>query len=221
MAAKYTPITLTEMTDLLVPKGWYDATPSTSREHVLHWRCKRYADNIVLKVYTSIATAHGQGRSKGKDAIRVCAVNLTTDKGLIASKRVHRVENWRENLLARIKSVFMELKTWNLALAPPPTPVAPAPEPKADAAHPSHCWCVECMINPPITAPEQKPVPGLVWYGVPEHQWVNEEAENEEAASEPDNEIASEGACAMEEEDTPKKIKKKLTVKAKYQGHNA
>jgi len=155
MAAKYTSITLTEMTDLLTPeKGWHDATPPTAKEHVLHWRVKRYADTIVVKVYTSIATAHATGRGKGKDAIRVCAVNLDTDRGLVKAKRVHRVENWRTNLKSRILHVLAELKTRGFALAVPPQPVVAdvptvAPVPTVEAGHPVHCWCPVCMKTPP------------------------------------------------------------------------
>lgn len=110
MAATYTPVTLGEMVELLTPaKGWCAVELERVQEHVLDWRVKRYAANIVVRVYTSVKKATGHGRGCGRDAIRVCAVNLDTDRGLVKSKRVHRVENWRENLKARITWVLGEL----------------------------------------------------------------------------------------------------------------
>jgi hypothetical protein len=111
MAAQYTPVTLAEMVELLKPeKGWHEVALERVREHVLDWRVQRFKAHIVVRVYTSVKKTTGTGRGCGKDAIRVCAVNLDTDRGLVASKRVHRVENWRTNLQKRIAWVIEQLE---------------------------------------------------------------------------------------------------------------
>jgi hypothetical protein len=104
---KYTTITLPEMTEFLgsnwSPVRDRENNGLISQEHVM---CHFLTPEIVVKVYTSISKNNNVGRSKGSDAIRVCAIKLTRhpvcssdfSSGWIRSTKVLRVEGWRTNL---------------------------------------------------------------------------------------------------------------------------
>jgi len=63
---------------------------------------------IVIKVNTSISKNNDNSRSKGSDAIRVYAVDLTNRRGWIKTIRVFRVNGWRNNLTKAISSVTFQ-----------------------------------------------------------------------------------------------------------------
>ena len=106
---KYTEITEEQMSELLKEgKGWMKGVQAGSREVVYTWNLKS-VPGVVIRVYSSI-THSGVSRGKGKDAIRVCAVNTITNRGWIKSTHVKRVEGWRKNLQKRVLSVIDESK---------------------------------------------------------------------------------------------------------------
>lgn len=67
--------------------------------------------NVIVKVYSSIHKNDGVSRGCGKDAIRVCAVNTKTDRGVVKSNRINRVPGWDGRLKAKVTDV------WNTVLA--------------------------------------------------------------------------------------------------------
>lgn len=66
-------------------------------------------DGVVIRCMTSV-TATGS-RGKGKDAIRLFAVDTKRNKGYIATKRVYRTTNWQDNLKKCFVKVSGEAKT--------------------------------------------------------------------------------------------------------------
>jgi len=101
----YTVITLNEMNVVMANLFFEEATgPSTTREYVYE---KILIENpkIIIKVYSSISKQNGNGRGKGQDAIRICAVNITDRIGWIRTIKVLRVNGWRSNLLNAIYRV--------------------------------------------------------------------------------------------------------------------
>lgn len=107
MSTNAVPITVEQMDALLAPMGFRTIALEGTRELVyakgFHRTC---ADGSVipcsLRVYSSIV--NGISRGIGEDAIRV-SVWASTPRGIImlgGAKRVHRVENWRNNLCARL-----------------------------------------------------------------------------------------------------------------------
>ena len=117
--ATATNITIAEMRRFLrLSMGWHEVQPAGSKEFVFDWTVNQ-EPTIVLRVYTSIQLSTGLTRAVGSDAIRVCAVDLTNDRGYIKSTRVHRVEGWKDNLQARCKTVLDEARK-RLAQAPKP-----------------------------------------------------------------------------------------------------
>jgi hypothetical protein len=104
--ATYKNVTIEEMRGLLrAEKGWKEAIQENTKEQVFSFNLTRYPF-IQLRVYSGIVD--GQSRKVGQDAIRVCAINLKTDKGFIKAKRVHRVEGWRDNLQKRVIQVITD-----------------------------------------------------------------------------------------------------------------
>lgn len=80
----------------------------------------QWAIPLTLRVYTTIEL--GQVRGRGADAIRVLVVAALPDNKIVpigSTKRVHRVENWKENLAQR-------LNNWR-ELLQPECPVCAAP----------------------------------------------------------------------------------------------
>jgi hypothetical protein len=62
--------------------------------------------HIVIKVFTSVSKKTDNRRRKGKDAIRICAVDIKADRGVVKSVKVLRVPTWRNNLKSAILGVF-------------------------------------------------------------------------------------------------------------------
>jgi len=103
---KYTPVTLPEFELVLkAEKGWQkiESTKETIFVFPLSSR-----PHIIIKVYSSIGMNHKTCREKGADAIRVCAVNTQTNKGWISTRRVFRVEGWRNNLKNAVMDIYTQ-----------------------------------------------------------------------------------------------------------------
>ena len=98
MSATYVPITELEF-DVVCKesKGWVKVYQGV--ELVYQYTTKKNPD-VGVKVYSSITK--GVSRSVGKDAIRVCAVNTKTNKGIIKSSRVYRVPGWEQRVQQRV-----------------------------------------------------------------------------------------------------------------------
>ena len=105
--ANYTQITIAEMRDVLrAQNGWTETDPSTLhtfgiKEYVFEWPITKVGQPV--KVYSSIALSTGVTRQVGADAIRVCV------PGWSSSVRVHRVEGWRANLIARVTEMIADV----------------------------------------------------------------------------------------------------------------
>lgn len=106
---RYTAITIEQMREhLRADKGWYEP-PHTGHEHVFQVDCP-FWPGVVVKVFTSINKDNGNGRRKGGDVIKVCAVDLRNVRGLHRSIRVLRVEGWRDNLKKAVATIWHDLK---------------------------------------------------------------------------------------------------------------
>ncbi len=62
--------------------------------------------DVIVKVYSSIHKNDGISRGCGKDAIRVCAVNTKTDRGVVKSNRINRVPGWEDRLKKKVTQVW-------------------------------------------------------------------------------------------------------------------
>jgi len=111
MAATYCNVTAADMRDYLEPRGFRqygrDGVPDFGGVGELVWG-KVFPfgpGHICIRVYSGISKHTMQSREKGADAIRVVVFFRDTE-GTIGkvggNKRVHRVENWRNNLQNRI-----------------------------------------------------------------------------------------------------------------------
>jgi len=108
--AKYVVVTIEQFREVLkADKGWQETIEAGTKEYVFLWPIKE-CPGIVLKVYSSVTLASGAGRKRGGDAIRVCAINTVLNTGYVRMPRVHRVEQWRYNLRARVMQALREAR---------------------------------------------------------------------------------------------------------------
>jgi hypothetical protein len=99
MSARYVVVTELEFDNVCKPdKGWVKTYQG--EELVYQYTTKKNPD-VVVKVFSSI-TKSGLGRKCGGDAVRVCAVNTKTNRGIIKSSRVYRVPGWEDRVKARV-----------------------------------------------------------------------------------------------------------------------
>lgn len=100
----YKNVTQTEMEAFLTPQGFKPVAVAGTTELVYGKRVDRDNLQLTLRVYTGI-TPSGCSRGCGKDAMRVTVFWRKPDgvvKMVGGSKRVHRVEGWRNNLQNRL-----------------------------------------------------------------------------------------------------------------------
>ena len=99
MAATYVIITEMEMDTLFKSdKGWTKSLEGG--EYVYQYTTKKNPD-IVVKVFSSV-TPNGVARKCGGDAVRVCAVNTKTNRGVIKTGRVNRTAGWDERTKTKV-----------------------------------------------------------------------------------------------------------------------
>jgi hypothetical protein len=110
--SQYCKIEESEMVSFLWEKGFSPVELPNCRELVLGKVVRKGDYPVCLRVYTSIV--RGEGRDVGEDAIRVVVVTKHDKAGVIPfgrSRRVYRVQGWRNNLQNRIE-------TWESNLGP-------------------------------------------------------------------------------------------------------
>lgn len=102
----YCVVTELEFDALLKPdKGWVKEVKG--KEYVYGYRTEKNP-NIVVYVYSTI-TNDGLGRKCGGDAIRICAVNTVTQRGIIKSSRVYRTPGWSDRTKAKVLEVIKQI----------------------------------------------------------------------------------------------------------------
>lgn len=111
MAAHFKEIKTDDMHNFLTAIGFerVSAVTASARELVYGKIIKK---NVCLRVYTSLVG--DKVRAVGSDAIRLAVVKHMSDGSIVGigrTKRVHRVENWRANLLSRITETIERFNT--------------------------------------------------------------------------------------------------------------
>jgi hypothetical protein len=107
MAATYVIVTELEFDNLCkAEKGW--TKKIEGGELVYHYTTVKNPD-IVVKVFSSI-TPLGVSKKCGSDAIRVCAVNTVTNRGIIKTGRVNRTIGW--DVRTKVKVLETISKIW-------------------------------------------------------------------------------------------------------------
>lgn len=104
MAATYVNVTQTDVEEYLGSQGFKQIHLPRTVELVYAKRVDHRGEQLSLRVYTGIDPS-GSSRDVGKDAMRVALWHRDGQGNLSkarTSKRVHRVQNWRKNLQARL-----------------------------------------------------------------------------------------------------------------------
>lgn len=102
--SRYVEISIEEMDKKL---DWRWEKSRSGGEWIYEYKLK---NGITIKVCSSIRTDTGYSRGNGRDAIRICAYNRRTKRGVRGGIRVNRMKNWREILEKKVMRLFNELK---------------------------------------------------------------------------------------------------------------
>lgn len=109
MSAKYVTITELEFDKVCQSeKGWNKTVQPGTREIVYTHNLKKLP-HIQIKVYSSLSESDGVSRGCGSDAIRVCAVNTATDRGVRKTGRINRVGDWQLRLRTKVTDTIRSI----------------------------------------------------------------------------------------------------------------
>jgi len=111
MAGQYTEISLSEMDAFMRFLGFRRAGVDETKHEPLWGNEHQYdfahePSGMTVRMFSTIDTRDGHGRKKGGDAIRFLI--LRRDGSLLRGAkftRVHRVKNWRKNLVQRFEDI--------------------------------------------------------------------------------------------------------------------
>ena len=109
--SKYCTILESEFDAIFKPeKGWKKDVSGMAQEFV-YLKTLQTKPWLTIKVYSSIHKDDGISRKCGKDAIRVCAINTMTNRGVIKSRRINRVPKWENRLMERVMEIWNQLRS--------------------------------------------------------------------------------------------------------------
>lgn len=111
MAATYCTILESEFDAIFKPeKNWVKEFSGHAQEIVYTKQMTKSNPNVQIRVYSSIHKDSSVSRPCGQDAIRVCAINTFTNKGVRKSRRINRVPGWEKRLTNRVIEMWEDLK---------------------------------------------------------------------------------------------------------------
>lgn len=106
----YCTITELEMDAIFKPeKNWVKEYKGHHNE-IVYYKNLKSRPNIRVIVYSSLRKNNGVSAGVGQDAIRVCAINTNTNKGVRKTNRINRVPGWEGRLIKRVEDVWNDLK---------------------------------------------------------------------------------------------------------------
>jgi hypothetical protein len=109
MASLYCTITELEMDAIFKPeKNWVKEYSGFHKE-VVYSKIPKIKPWLQIRVYSSLNKNSGLSAKCGADAIRVCVINIETNKGVIKSRRINRVTGWDARLVNRVEEVWEEM----------------------------------------------------------------------------------------------------------------
>jgi len=113
-AATYVPVSLDEM-DKVIRRGFRALRPRVEKSswgEILYFLTPEDDEpENVIRIQTSIFDG-SQARGEGEDSIRITIVNTKTKKPIAGKmQRVHRTQNWKDNLRSRIEDAVEEFET--------------------------------------------------------------------------------------------------------------
>jgi hypothetical protein len=105
----YVSILETEFDNIFRPDRNWEKEYSGNANEVVYTKRFKKCPNVVIKVYSSIHKTDGVSRGCGKDAIRVCAVNTATNRGVRKSSRINRVPGWEARLTKKVTDMWNDI----------------------------------------------------------------------------------------------------------------
>ena len=89
-------------------KNWVKELSGMAKE-VVYTKNLKSKPWIQIRIYSTIHKNDGVSRGCGKDAIRVCAINTNTNRGILKGKRINRVPGWDTRLKTRVEDFWTQL----------------------------------------------------------------------------------------------------------------
>jgi hypothetical protein len=105
----YVTILETEFDNIFRPERNWEKEYSGNANEIVYTKRFKKKPNVVIKVYSSIHKDNGISRGCGQDAIRVCAVNTVTDRGVRKSSRINRVPGWETRLTKKVTDMWNDI----------------------------------------------------------------------------------------------------------------
>jgi len=105
----YVTILETEFDNIFRPDRNWEKEYSGNANEIVYTKRFKKKPNVVIKVYSSIHKDNGISRGCGKDAIRVCAVNTVTNRGVRKSSRINRVPGWETRLTKKVTDMWNDI----------------------------------------------------------------------------------------------------------------
>lgn len=110
MAGTYVTILESEFDNIFKSeKGWCKELSGQAQE-IVYTKNLKSKPYYQVKIFSSISKSDGLGRKLGKDSIKVAAINTSTNRGIIKTKRINRTENWDKRVTERVIDVWNQLQ---------------------------------------------------------------------------------------------------------------
>jgi hypothetical protein len=109
VTGNYCVITELEMDTIFKPEKNWVKEYSGFHNEVVYSKISKRKPWLQIRVYSSINKNDGISAGSGNDSIKVCVINIKTDRGVIKTKRINRVPKWDDRLRNRVEEVWNEM----------------------------------------------------------------------------------------------------------------
>ena len=106
MSAQYTEISLEEMDEFMQSEGFVKVAHNPLNGFEVQYDLM-HKNGLRIRLFSTIDVRSDAGRGKGSDAMRL--ILIAPDESIIRGAkftRIHRVKNWRKNLMARYNQIL-------------------------------------------------------------------------------------------------------------------
>jgi len=118
MSAQYTEISLEEMDEFMQSEGFVKVAHNPLNGFEVQYDLM-HENGLRIRLFSTIDVRSDAGRGKGSDAMRL--ILIAPDDSIIRGAkftRIHRVKNWRKNLMARYNQILDAMDSEAISYCP-------------------------------------------------------------------------------------------------------
>tara|TARA_R110000822_G_scaffold197781_4_gene335833 strand:- start:15637 stop:16152 length:516 start_codon:yes stop_codon:yes gene_type:complete len=118
MSAQYTEISLEEMDEFMQSEGFVKVAHNPLNGFEVQYDLM-HKNGLRIRLFSTIDVRSDAGRRKGSDAMRL--ILIAPDDSIIRGAkftRIHRVKNWRKNLMARYNQILDAMDSEAISYCP-------------------------------------------------------------------------------------------------------